>query len=54
MPLKPRNCADRPARQNIECRSLDFVDVVTIPRIADVVAALVQRATSEIEKAGEL
>ena len=54
MPLKPRNCADRPARQNIECRSLDFVDVIAIPRVADVIAAFVQRPTSEIEEASKL
>jgi hypothetical protein len=41
MPLKPRNSTDRPTRQNIECRSLDFVDVIAIPRVADVIAALV-------------
>ena len=45
---------DSAARERIERRPLHFTDVVAIPRIADVVTALVQRAAGNIEKAGEL
>ena len=52
--LKTGYRADSAARERIERRPLHFIDVVAIPRIADVVTALVQRAAGNIEKAGEL
>jgi len=52
--LKTGYCADSAAGKRIERRPLHFIDVVAIPCIADVVTALVQRATGNIEKASEL
>ena len=54
VPLKTGYCADSAASERIERRPLHFIDVVAIPRIADVVTTLVQRPTGDVEEASEL
>ena len=54
VPLETGNRADRSTSENIERRPLVFINVVAIPRIADVITTLVQRPTGDIQEASEL